>query len=54
LKKSAGISLNGVIRIAIKIINGGQVFLKVRIGFDRLFAGIRLRVWEFVNSMGYE
>lgn len=28
----------------------GQVFLKVRIGFDRLFAGIRLRVWEFAND----
>lgn len=38
-------------QVAGKIVfHGGQVFLKVRIGFDRLFAGIRLRVWEFANG----
>ena len=38
-------------QVAGKIVfHGGQVFLKVRRGFDRLFAGIRLRVWEFANG----
>jgi hypothetical protein len=32
------------------VLHGGQVFLKVRIGCDRLFAGIRSRVWEFANN----
>lgn len=38
-------------QVAGKIVfHGGQVSLKVRIEFDRLFAGIRLRVWEFANG----
>jgi len=32
------------------IFHGGQVFLKVRRDFRQLFAGIRLRIWEFSTT----
>lgn len=38
-------------KIAGKIVfHGGQVFLKVRRHFSRLFADIRLRIWEFSTT----
>ena len=32
------------------VFHGGQVFLKVRRRFSRLFADIRLKIWEFSTT----